>query len=398
MKYSWQSLFIACTLGLWVSTAQAQNADVATARTIPLSTADGAVLTTKASHLLLIDADTHTVLAEKGADARMYPSSMTKMLTLYLVFEKLKQGTVRLDTPFTVSEKAWRMGGSKMFVPLGVAVPLEQLIRGISIQSGNDACIAVAEGIAGSETAFAKQMNDTAARLGMKGSHFMDASGWPDPDHYTTPRDLAILAEALIRDFPGYYPYFGEREFEYNGIHQFNRNTLLYDASLGVDGLKTGHTESAGYGITLSAKEPASGRRLILVLNGLDSETSRAEEGKAFLTWGFRNFKNLEIVNPGQSVTQAPVWLGKEATVPLSVKEPLMLTVPVGVQPGSIKLIASYTKPLAAPVATGQEVGTLKVVLPTGASKEVPLITANAVERKGFFGRIFAVWGSWLGL
>jgi D-alanyl-D-alanine carboxypeptidase (penicillin-binding protein 5/6) len=401
MSRIWRQSLVVCLAGLMAAAAGAAEPDgalQAAARTLPVSTADGSKLATAASHIVLVDAATHTVLAEKAADAQMYPSSMTKMMTLYVTFEKLKQGAIKLDTPFTVSEKAWRMGGSKMFVPLGASIPLEELIRGIAIQSGNDACIAVAEGIAGSEEAFAKQMNDAAAKLWMKNSHFMDSSGWPDAQHYSTPRDLATLAEALIRDFPQYYHYFGEKEFVYNGIHQFNRNLLLGDPALGVDGLKTGHTDAAGYGITLSGKEPSSGRRLILVINGLDSEAARAEEGRALLTWGFRNFKNVTLANPGQAMTQAQVWLGKEKTVGLTITEPLLLTVPVGVAPADVKLIASYPKPIAAPIAAGQEIGKLKVVLPTGASKEVSLVAVTAVEKKGAIGKLFTLWASWLGM
>ena len=369
-----------------------------TARALPLTTADGATLASNASHILLLDADTGTVLADKAADAPMYPSSMTKMMTLYLVFDKLKQGTIKLDTRFTISEKAWRMQGSKMFVPLGEAVTVEDLIRGIAIQSGNDACIAVAEGIAGSEEAFAKQMNDTAKKLGMANSNFVDASGWPHADHQTTARDLATLAYALIRDFPQYYHYFSEKEFIYHGITQFNRNLLLGDVTLGVDGLKTGHTEAAGYGITLAARDPVSGRRLILVVNGLDSEVARAEEGKALLTWGLRNFKNLTLVKPGQTITQAKLWLGQQPTVPLTVKDSVTLTVPATISAADIKFISTYKTPIKTPVMLGQEVGTLTIKLPTGASKEVPLVAGETVMQKGFVGRIFAVWASWLGL
>ncbi len=368
-----------------------------TAAAMPVNTADGSTIETTASHMLLVDYDTGTVLAEKAADAKMYPSSMTKMMTMYLIFEKLKDGSLELTTPYVVSEKAWRMQGSKMFLPIGSQVAVEDLIRGIAIQSGNDACIAVAEGIAGSEDAFANQMNETAKRLGMVNTHFADSSGWPHPENYTTPRDLEILARSLIRDFPDYYHYFGEREFVYHGIHQLNRNLLLGRGALGVDGLKTGHTEAAGYGITLSAKDAATSRRLTLVLNGLDSEFSRADEGEYLLTWGMRNFKNMALVSSGQPVLQAKVWLGKEKTVPLTVSAPVTITVPAIMKPSELKIIASYNKPIAAPIKAGQEVGKLTVTLPNSATKEVPLVAASDVPRRGFFGRIFGVWASWLG-
>lgn len=209
-----------------------------------------------------------------------------------------------------------------MFVPLGASIPLEELIRGIAIQSGNDACVTAAEGLAGSETAFAQIMNETAKKLGMKDSNFVDSSGWPNPNHYTTAHDLALLSVALIRDFPEYYHYFSEPEFTYNNIRQYNRNLLLKD-TLGVDGLKTGHTEAAGYGIALSAKELATGRRWCWSSTGLDSEAARAEVGKELLTWGFRNFEELQLAAPGKVLAKAAVFAGKAETVGLTVKEPL---------------------------------------------------------------------------
>lgn len=352
----------------------------------PVKTADGSVIESPASHIMLLDFNTGTVLAEKASNAKMYPSSMTKMMTLYIIFERLKQGTLTPDAMFTVSEKAWRMQGSKMFIPLGGQIALQDLIRGIAIQSGNDACVAAAEGIAGSEEAFANLMNAKAKELGMTGSHFMDSSGWPNPDHYTTAHDLAVLGMALIRDFPEYYPYLSEREFTYHNIRQFNRNLLLGNAALGVDGIKTGHTEAAGYGITLSAKDAATGRRLVLVVNGLDSDKDRASEGERLLNWGFRNFDNLALFKPGQTVTNATVWMGKEKTVPLTVARPLVLSLPkIGRQ--GIKLTAQYNAPISAPVKKGDVVGTLKVELPSG-TREVKLVAAQDVEKLSFFGRI----------
>lgn len=353
----------------------------------PVVTADGSQLDSLASHIILVDYNSGTVLAERASNAKMYPSSMTKMMTLYIIFDRLKQGSVSMDSQFTVSENAWRMQGSKMFVPLGESIPLEELIQGIAVQSGNDACVTAAEGLAGSETAFAQIMNDTAKKLGMKDSNFVDSSGWPNPNHYTTAHDLAILATALVRDFPEYYHYFSEPEFTYHGIRQFNRNLLLKDKPLGVDGLKTGHTDAAGYGITLSAKEWGTGRRLILVVNGLSSETERAEEGKKLLTWGFRNFEEKQLAKPGQVLTNAKVYMGKADTVALTVKDPVVLS--VGRIGGSkLSMDAVYDTPISAPVEAGKQVGVLKISLPNGATKEVPLVTAAAVERLGFFGRI----------
>jgi len=355
-------------------------------------TADGSALDTPASHMMLIDYNSGTVLAEKASSAKMYPSSMTKMLTLYVIFERLKQGSVSLDSQFTVSENAWRMQGSKMFVPLGASIPLSDLIMGISVQSGNDACVTAAEGLAGSEQQFAQLMNKAAKSLGMKNSNFEDSSGWPNPDHYTTAYDLAVLAVALIRDFPEYYHYFSEPEFTYHGIRQFNRNLLLKDKPSGVDGLKTGHTEAAGYGITLSAREMATGRRLVLVINGLDSESARAEEGKKLLTWGFRNFEEVQIASPNKPVVDAKVWMGKAATVKLAPKSPIIMSVGRMGKP-NIQMSATYKGPLTAPIVAGTEVGTLTVTLPSGGKREVPLVTTESVERLGFFGRALAAYG-----
>ena len=354
-------------------------------------TADGSTLETAASHMILLDYNSGTVLADKASSARMYPSSMTKMMTLYIIFDRLKQGSVSLESQFTVSENAWKMQGSKMFVPLGATIPLSELIQGISVQSGNDACVTAAEGIAGSEMAFAQIMNETAKKLGMKDSNFVDSSGWPNANHYTTAHDLALLSVALIRDFPEYYHYFSQAEFTYHGIRQFNRNLLLKD-NLGVDGLKTGHTEAAGYGIALSAKELATGRRLVLVINGLDSEAARAEVGKELLTWGFRNFEELQLATPGKVLANAKVYAGEKETVGLTVKDPVVLSIGrMGKE--KISMTANYKGPLSAPITAGQEVGKLVITLPNGATKEAPLVTTEAVERKGFFGRAAAGWG-----
>lgn len=350
-------------------------------------TADGSALESAASHVYLMDYSTGTVLAEKAGNAKMYPSSMTKLMTLYLLFERLAQGTLTLDSQFTVSEKAWRMQGSKMFVPLGGQIPLEDLLRGIAIQSGNDACVVVAEGIAGSEEAFARQMTEKARELGMTHSNFMDASGWPHPEHYTTAHDLGVLSRALIRDFPQYYHYLSEREFIYHDIRQYNRNLLLANTGLGVDGLKTGHTEAAGYGIALSAKQPGTGRRLVLVINGLSSEAERAAEGERLLSWGFHNFDNLVLFKAGQVVKEATVWMGKGKTVPLVVENNVVMSVPKIGREG-MKITAEYHAPVKAPVKKGDKLGVVKITAANGDTREVPLVAGADVEKLGFFGRI----------
>ncbi|MES2983567.1 MAG: D-alanyl-D-alanine carboxypeptidase family protein [Pseudomonadota bacterium] len=396
-RWSWLTAAMIIVTGAFTFAAQAAEEDSSeagldltlrtSAAAMPVLAADGSALETPASHMVLLDVTTGSVLAEKAADKKMYPSSMTKMMTLYIIFDRLKQGTLTTSSQFTVSEKAWRMQGSKMFVPLGGQIGLEDLIRGIAIQSGNDACVVVAEGIAGSEEAFSVLMNETAKKLGMTGSNFKDASGWPSPDHTTTPHDLAALASALIRDFPEYYHYVSEREFTYHGIRQFNRNLLLGNAALHVDGLKTGHTEAAGYGITLSATEPATKRRLVLVINGLDSEAARASEGERLLNWGFRNFDDATVFRADQEITTAKVWMGADRELPLTVKENVLLSIPKAGQ-NTTKATVEYASPLMAPVAQGQEVGKLKLTFANGTTKELPLVAAKATEKLSFFSRV----------
>ena len=353
----------------------------------PFITADGSKLDTLASNVYLVDYDTGTVLASKAADDKMYPSSMTKMMTLYMVFDKLKQGTLALSNQFTVSQNAWKTGGSRMFLDLNEQASLEDLIRGIAIQSGNDACVTIAEGLAGSEASFATQMNDSAKKLGMKATNFVNSHGLPSPEHTTTVHDLATLAIALIRDFPQYYHFLSEREFTHHNIHQFNRNLLLGNASLHVDGLKTGHTNAAGYGITLSAKDPVTGRRLVLVINGLNSEADRAAEGERLLSWGFHNFDDVTAFKAGQTVVNAKVWAGHELEVPLVTASDVLMTLPkIGRE--SVKASASYTGPLIAPVEKGKQYGVLTITLPSGAKKEVPLAASASVEKLSFFGRV----------
>jgi len=357
------------------------------AAAVTAKTADGSVLESPASHVYLVDSDTGAVLADKAGDQKMYPSSMTKIMTLYVLFDRLKQGSIALDSQFTVSEKAWRMQGSKMFVPLGGQVSLEDLIRGIAIQSGNDACVVAAEGIAGSEDAFAKIMNDTAKKIDMTNSNFTDASGWPHPAHTTTAHDMAVLGEALINDFPEYYHYLSEREYTYNGIRQFNRNLLLGNPSLKVDGIKTGHTEAAGYGITLSAKDPASNRRLVLVINGLDSEAARAQEGERLLKWGFANFHNIKAFSANAPIANAKVWMGSAREIPLAAGSDVVITAPKsGAAP--YKASVTYQSPLIAPVVKGAEVGKLNVTFADGSTKEFPLVAAEDASKLGFLARI----------
>jgi D-alanyl-D-alanine carboxypeptidase (penicillin-binding protein 5/6) len=354
----------------------------------PVITADGSALVTPASHMVLVDYDTGTVLAEKSAQLKMYPSSMTKIMTLYMIFDKLKQGTLSLNSQFTVSERAWRIQGSKMFVPLGSQIELVDLIQGIAVQSGNDACVVVAEGIAGSEANFAAQMNETAKKIGMTNTNFTDASGWPNLEHTTTPHDLAVLGRAIVRDFPEYYHYVSQREFVFHNIRQFNRNLLLANGALGVDGIKTGHTEAAGYGIVLAAKDKATGRRLVLVTNGLNSESERASEGERLLSWGFHSFDDLVLFKKDAVIAKAQVAEGEALDVALTATSDVVATIPK-LGRDKIKITSNYNGPLIAPITQGQEVGALTITLANGNKKEVKLVAATAVERLSFFGRFF---------
>jgi len=341
---------------------------------------------TSAREGILIDTSTGAVLLDKNADQSMPPASMSKIMTVYLVMERLKDGRLSLDDKFLVSEKAWRMGGSKMFVKVGNRIRIEDLLRGVIIQSGNDACIVLAEGIGGTEEAFAEEMTRKAAELGMTGSTFANATGWPDPNQRMTARDLATLAQRIIQDFPEYYYFFSETEFTWNDIRQPNRNPILY-ASVGADGLKTGHTEEAGYGLTASAVQ--GDRRLILVLNGLDSLKARAEESERLLSWGFREFGNYALVKPGEVVDEAPVWLGETPTVGAVVPDGLTLTLPRKAR-ADMQVKVIYESQVTAPVTAGQEVGKLVVSAPDTAPIVVPLLAATSVGRLGPIGRITA--------
>jgi D-alanyl-D-alanine carboxypeptidase (penicillin-binding protein 5/6) len=341
---------------------------------------------TAARQAFLLDATTGTPLFAKDADAHMPTSSMSKMLTMYLVFEALKNGKLKLDGTLPTSEHAWKQEGSRMFLNVGQSARVEDLIRGVIIQSGNDAAVSLAEGVGGSEESFAEMMNAKALELGMSNSHFVNATGMPDPQHYSTARDLATLALALIRDFPEHYHYFSELEFTYNNINQGNRNPLLYRA-MNVDGLKTGHTDIGGFGLTASALR--NGRRMVLVLNGMTDMQARADESAKVLDWGYREFGLYPVVKSGETLAEAKVWLGHDATVPLIASANLALTLPRSARDG-LKVEAVFDQPVPAPIAKGQALGKVIVTAPGIEAKEIPLIAAKDVERLGFFARLSA--------
>ncbi|WP_439594903.1 D-alanyl-D-alanine carboxypeptidase family protein [Falsiroseomonas sp.] len=360
--------------------------------TSPASTPLGP-LDTAARHALILDFDTGAVLLEKAADDRMPPSSMSKLMTMYVVFELLKNGRLRMDQQLPVSERAWRMGGSKMFVEVGSTISVENLSRGVIIQSGNDACIVLAEGISGSETQFAELMNETARRIGLRDSTFRNATGWPDAEHRMTSRDLATLARRIIRDFPEYYSLYNERSFRWNDITQENRNPALSRVA-GADGLKTGHTEEAGYGLTASAIR--GGRRLILVVNGLPSMRARAEESERLFEWAFREFENVVVFRAADTVEEVPVYLGERPTVPLVAGRDLVLTLPRQWR-RNLEVRVRYEAPVPAPVSKGQGIGTLLIAGQGVPEMNVPLIAGADVDRLGLLPRIPAVIGRWFG-
>lgn len=340
---------------------------------------------TTAKQAIIIDYDTGTVLFEKNADQKMPTSSMSKVMTMYLIFEALQRGDLALDDEFLVSEKAWKKGGSKMFVPVGKKIKIEDLIRGVIIQSGNDATIVLAEGLAGSEEAFAEALNNKARELGMKDSHFMNASGWPNPDHYSTARDLATMGKAIIKNFPDYYGYYAEKSFTFSKIKQTNRNPLL-NLNIGADGIKTGHTEDGGYGLIASGMNK-DGRRVIMVLNGMESKKERKTESARLLQWALNGFKTVTLFDNEKSLGSAAVYLGVNNKVPLVAKNAVSFVVPK-IFVRDLKVEIHYDAPLKAPITKGQKVGTVKVYIPKGETLEMPLVTSRSVAGIGFFPRL----------
>ncbi len=364
----------------------------------PAAAAPAQTVTTPAKQAILLDFDTGTVLLEKNADERMPPASMSKLMTVYEVFKRLKVGRLQLDTEFTISEKAWKMGGSKMFVEVGKQAKVADLLRGIIVQSGNDACIVIAEGLSGSEEEFATLMTATGKKIGLTDSQFRNASGWPDPEHYMTARDLGTLAKRLIGDFPDLYPMFAEMSFTYSGIRQGNRNPLLYK-KFGADGLKTGHTKASGYGLTASATR--DGRRLILVVNGLTSVNQRSRESQRLLQWGFRNFRNFDFFPDGAVVGEALVWLGDRERVPLVLGNPFKVTLARTAR-ARLKAKIIYDGPVPAPIKKGQRIGYLLLEAPGMEPLRVPLVAAEGAGKLGFLKRFgaalkYLVWGASVG-
>lgn len=342
---------------------------------------------TRATAAYVLDLKTGTVLLEKDAHVPLPPASMSKLMTLNMLFEALRDGRVQLDSRFGVSARAEAMGGSTMYLDQRDRPSVEELIQGIIVQSGNDACVVVAEGLGGSEDSFARMMNDRAKALGMENSTFANASGWPNPNQRMSMYDLALLARRLIEEFPEYYGYFGQHEFTFDGRapqNRFNRNPLL-NLQIGADGLKTGHTQEAGYGLVGSATQGT--RRIVFVITGLESEDARREEAERIVNWAFRQFAERTVLKQGQELARADVWLGAERDVGLVAAEDETLLVSALAQDG-LDARVIYETPVEAPIEEGQQLGELIVNLPDLPEVRLPLVADRAVARGGFLPRL----------
>lgn len=358
---------------------------------ILISIASAHAIETKAKYAVLMDADTGDYLFTKEHERMVPPASMSKLMTLYVVFDKLKKGELSLEELFTVSENAWRKGGaatggSTMFLKIGEKITVEDLLKGVIIQSGNDACIVLAENISGSETNFASDMTMKAKELGLKNSTFANSTGLPHPDQRMSMEDLAILSKAIINEFPEFYHLFSEKIFTHNGIKQGNRNPLLY-SMYGADGLKTGHTEEAGFCLTASVKR--DGRRLIGAMGGMSSMKERSEETEKLMSWGFREFNNYKIVEKGKIIKEIPVWMGDEKTVNLVVDQDFSVTVKKSLA-SKIVVTSIYDIPAQAPIKKGDKLGELKIEIPERDEIIIPLVADKDVAKKGVFSKIIA--------
>lgn len=338
---------------------------------------------------VVMDYNSGKIIAEENADQRRAPASLTKMMTSYIIGQELKNGTIKNSDKVTIGRDAWSVNfpdSSKMFLKIDTQVSVEELNRGIIIDSGNDACVAMADYIAGGSDAFAQMMNNWAQRLGLTGSHFVNPDGLDNPKHYVTARDMAILARHLIKDLPNEYKIYSEKSFTYNGITQYNRNTLLWDKSLNVDGIKTGHTSNAGYNLVTSATE--KGMRLITVVMGTPSKYAREAESKKLLVWGFRFYDTVKPYKAGDSFVKARVWKGKINNVELGVDKDVAITIPRG-QAKNLKASYDLNKTLEAPLKKGDVVGTLHFKLDGKNVGDYQLVALQNVEKGGIFKQLF---------
>ncbi|MCS6780839.1 MAG: D-alanyl-D-alanine carboxypeptidase [Geminicoccaceae bacterium] len=344
-----------------------------------------AAFETAARAAIVVDHRTGQELYAKNPDLPVPPASMSKLMTALMVFEEIKAGRLKLEDTLPVSEKAWRTGGSKMFVKVGDRVKVSDLLRGMIVQSGNDACVVFAEALAGSEAAFAERMNRRAAEIGLTHSRFKNATGLHDPEHVMSVRDLARLASRIIREHPDLYKIYSEKEFEYAKIRQPNRNPLLQAGVPGVDGVKTGYTEEAGYGLVVSAER--DGRRIVAVLAGLETLRQRRTEAELLLEYGFREFQEYRLFAAGETVVEVPVWLGASWTVPAVPAETVGVTIRRE-ERKDLKVTARFDAPRPAPIAKGEEIGRLEISVPSRPTLSVPLVAGAEVERAGLIGRL----------
>ena len=351
--------------------------------------ASAETIETAAKEAIIVDYNTGSTLLEKNADELMTPSSMSKLMTVYLVFDALKSGRIKMTDTMPVTETAWKKhyktDESLMFLPINSNPTVEELLKGVIIQSGNDACSVLAEGLAGSEEAFAEQETKKAREIGLQHSTFRNASGVPDPDHKMTARDLSVLARHLIDDFPDYYPIFSEKSFTYNGIKQDNRNPLIWGEVSGADGLKTGHTEEAGYGEVGSVQR--NGRRIIMVLNGLNSIKQRAEESQKLAEWAFREFDDYHVYKAGEVLGEVPVTDGVALTVPMMTEKAIDLTLQ-RIAHNDMKTNVTHLDTVAAPIKKGQEIGKAVLSVPGQPDTTVTLVAASDVQPLGFMGKV----------
>lgn len=364
-------MFLCCA---WISTL----ASAAVAGPVPQSPS-----VSGGSHILMA-AETGRVLAAEDADERQAPASLTKIMTAYVVYQALADGSISLEDEVTVSEAAWRMGGSQMFLEVDTQVTVEKLLDGLVVQSGNDAALALAEHVGGSESAFVEQMNHYANQLGLDNTHFMNAEGMPHADHYSSARDLATLAGALIREFPERYKRYSKRSFTYNNIQQYNRNELLWSDS-DVDGLKTGYTQDAGYCLAASAER--DGMRLISIVLDGPSADQRASDSRSLLGWGFRFYRTHQLYAAGDVLQEARIWNGAADTVPLGLERDMLVTIPRDAYE-DLDARMSFPGRLGAPAAEGDELGSVEVVLGEDTVARAPLVALDAVDEGTFFQRM----------
>jgi len=397
----WVATVVAASLPLQVvaqttasmSSAPAVTSLAGTAALVPVSDVSSISKPVIAARAwILVDAVTGQTIASQNAEQTVEPASLTKIMTVYMAFEAIKENRISRDQEVIVSEKAWKTPGSRMFIEPRKPVTVDEIIQGIVVQSGNDASVAIAETLAGTEPAFAQQMTQKARDLGMPNTTFKNSNGLPDPEHVTTVRDLAVLAQRMISDHPNEYKVYSQREFTYNNIKQANRNRLLW-ADPSVDGMKTGHTEAAGYCLISTAQRGE--RRVISVLVGAQSESTRAEESLKLLNWAFQNFDTVKLVDAGQAAIEARVWEGTTEVASLGTTESIWITIPRG-KSGDVQLLAERADPLLAPLEAGQRVGTLTLTVDGNPLRVLPLDVLASVERAGFFGRAIDQLKLWL--